>query len=194
MTAGYCQPVFPTTITGPRLTLREFRSDDLDASMAVVGDVAVTQTLSFDVRSRDDQAERLTQDVARAKTSPRPDYYLAVADSTDTLIGFVRIGLGRDRSGELGYAIRRSDWGKGYATEATNLMITFGFETLRLHRIQAACGPDNRASQRLLARLGFMPEGRLRDHVFTNGAWRDSLLYSLLDREWCRRHRGARQR
>ncbi|ROP33349.1 GNAT family N-acetyltransferase [Couchioplanes caeruleus] len=120
----------------------------------------------------------------RARARFGPSRNLAVADSTDTLIGFVRIGLGRDRSGELGYAIRRSDWGKGYATEATNLMVTFGFDTLRLHRLQAACGPDNRASQRLLARLGFMPEGRLRDHVFTNGAWRDSLLYSLLDREW----------
>jgi [ribosomal protein S5]-alanine N-acetyltransferase len=63
-------------------------------------------------------------------------------------------------------------------------MIAFGFDTLRLHRLQAACGPDNWASQRLLARLGFTPEGRLRDHVFTNDAWRDSLLYSLLEPEW----------
>lgn len=176
--------MFPISIAGPRLMLREFRPDDLDASMAVVGDAAVTQTLSFDVRSRDDQAERLSQDIVRARTDPRPDYYLAVADSADTLIGFVRIGLGRDHSGELGYALRRQDWGKGYATEATRLMIAFGFDALELHRLQAACGPDNRASQRLLARLGFMPEGRLRDHVFTNAAWRDSLLYSLLQHEW----------
>lgn len=176
--------MFPVNISGPRLTLREFRPDDLDASMAVVGDAAVTRTLSFDVRSREEQEERLSQDIARAQTTPRPDYYLAIANSSDTLIGFVRIGLGRDRSGELGYALRRADWGKGYATEATRLMIAFGFDTLHLHRIQAACGPDNRASQRLLARLGFTPEGRLRDHVFTNGAWRDSLLYSLLEHEW----------
>jgi len=184
--------VFPIEIAGPRIALREFRIDDLDASMAVVGDAAVTQTLSFDVRTRDDQAERLSQDIARAQSEPRPDYYLAVANSNDTLIGFVRIGLGRDRSGELGYALRREDWGMGYAAEATALMIAFGFDALRLHRIQAACGPDSRASQRLLARLGFTPEGRLRDHVFTNGAWRDSLLYSLLEHEWREaRHDGS---
>ena len=176
--------MYPVVINGARVTLREFRSEDLDASMAVVGDPAVTRTLSFDPRGRPDQAQRLAQDIARAATEPRPDYYLAVADQTDTLIGFVRIGLGRDASGELGYAIRRKDWGKGYATEATSLMLDFGFDTLRLHRVQAACGPDNRASQRLLARLGFVPEGRIRDHVFTNGAWRDSLLYSILDHEW----------
>ncbi|SCF19302.1 Protein N-acetyltransferase, RimJ/RimL family [Micromonospora viridifaciens] len=176
--------MFPVLITGPRLTLREFRADDLDASMAVVGDPEVTRTLSFDARSRTEQAERLAQDIARAQAEPRPDYYLAIANRADVLVGFIRIGLGRDSSGELGYAVRREDWGKGYAMEAAALMINFGFEALHLHRIQAACGPDNHASQRLLARLAFTPEGRIRDHVFTNGAWRDSLLYSILEHEW----------
>jgi RimJ/RimL family protein N-acetyltransferase len=63
-------------------------------------------------------------------------------------------------------------------------MLDLGFGALGLHRIQAACGPANRASQRLLAKLRFTPEGRIRDHVLTNGAWRDSLLYSVLDYEW----------
>jgi ribosomal-protein-alanine N-acetyltransferase len=143
-----------------------------------------TQTLSFDTRSIDDQSARLAADIDRAASDPRPDYYLAITNPNDRLIGFVRIGLSRDRSGELGYAVRRADWGKGYATEAGTLMLDFGFRELGLHRVQAACGPDNHASQRLLARLGFVPEGRLRDHVFTNRAWRDSLLYSILDTEW----------
>ncbi len=176
--------VFPVAITGTRVRLREFRPADLDASMTVVGDPEVTRSLSFDTRSRDDQAERLTDDIARAQSDPRPDYYLAIANDADVLIGFVRIGLGGHRSGELGYAVRRDDWGKGYATEAAALMLDFGFRMLGLHRIQAACGPENRPSQRLLATLGFTPEGRIRDHVFTNGAWRDSLLYSILDHEW----------
>jgi ribosomal-protein-alanine N-acetyltransferase len=176
--------VFPVVITGRRVTLREFRMDDLDASMAVAGDPEVTRSLSFDTRSRTEQAERLAQDIARAQAVPRPDYYLAITNDDEPLIGFVRIGLGRDQSGELGYAVRREDWGKGYATEAASLMVDFGFRVLGLHRIQAACGPGNNSSQRLLARLRFIPEGRIRDHVFTNGAWRDSLLYSVLQNEW----------
>jgi ribosomal-protein-alanine N-acetyltransferase len=166
------------------LTLREFRADDLESSMAVVGDPQVTQSLSFDTRSKHDQAVRLEADIARAKADPRPDYYLAIANGSDLLVGFVRIGIGGHQSGELGYAVRREDWGTGYATEAASLIMQFGFETLGLHRIQAACGPDNIASKRLLARLHFTPEGRMRDHVFTNGAWRDSLLYSILAPEW----------
>jgi [ribosomal protein S5]-alanine N-acetyltransferase len=178
--------VHPVAITGSRIQLREFRLTDLDASMAIVGDPEVTRSLSFDTRTKTDQARQLADDIVRAQTDPRPDYYLAVVNEADLLIGFVRIGLGGHRSGELGYAVRREDWGKGYATEAASLMLEFGFRTLGLHRIQAACGPKNRSSQRLLAKLGFTPEGRIRDHVFTKGAWRDSLLYSILDDEWAR--------
>jgi [ribosomal protein S5]-alanine N-acetyltransferase len=100
------------------------------------------------------------------------------------MIGFARLGLDRPGTAELGYAIRHDAWGHGYATEASTIILDFGFTTLGLHRVQAACGPDNLASQRVLARLGFRPEGRMRDHVFTNGAWRDSLLYSILADEW----------
>ncbi len=63
-------------------------------------------------------------------------------------------------------------------------MIRFGFNDLGLHRISAAIGPDNGASITIATKLGFNYEGRLRDHVYTNGAWRDSLLYSLLEDEW----------
>ncbi|GAB1690300.1 GNAT family N-acetyltransferase [Krasilnikovia sp. M28-CT-15] len=59
-------------------------------------------------------------------------------------------------------------------------MIEFGFKELRLHRISAAIGPDNAASIAVAERLGMQYEGRIRDHVFTNGAWRDSLLYAVL--------------
>jgi RimJ/RimL family protein N-acetyltransferase len=63
-------------------------------------------------------------------------------------------------------------------------MISFGFQVLDLHRITAAIGPDNTASIAVVKKLGFTREGRLRDHVFTNGAWRDSELYSILVHEW----------
>lgn len=59
-------------------------------------------------------------------------------------------------------------------------MIDFAWQTLDLHRITAAIGPDNEASIAVARRAGLELEGRLRDHVFTNNAWRDSLLYSIL--------------
>jgi ribosomal-protein-alanine N-acetyltransferase len=65
-------------------------------------------------------------------------------------------------------------------------MLRFAFETLGLHRVSAAIGPENLASIAVVKRLGFSYEGRIRHHVFTNGAWRDSQLYSLLADEWTR--------
>jgi RimJ/RimL family protein N-acetyltransferase len=73
-------------------------------------------------------------------------------------------------------------WADGVEQEAMAalfVVLNFGFRTLGLHRIQAACGPENRPSQRLLAKLGFTPEGRIRDHVFTQ--WRMARLPSLRD-------------
>jgi ribosomal-protein-alanine N-acetyltransferase len=177
--------VYPIMVGGERLRLRDFAYTDLDACMEIVGDPEVTSSLSFDTRTREEQSNLLIADITRAQSEPRPDFYFAVVEnSTDSVVGFVRLGIGRPRTAELGYAIRRDRWGLGYATEASATMLTFGFEKLDMHRIQAACGPENLASQRVLSKLGFLYEGRMRDHVFTNGAWRDSLLYSLLDSEW----------
>lgn len=177
--------MYPAHIDGDHVVLRDFESDDLDATMRVVGDPDVVHHLSFDTRTREQQAELLAADIERARAEPRPDYYLAVIEkATRQLIGFVRIGLMRHQAGELGYATRKDRWRAGLTTEAARMMLEFGFTTLGLHRIQAACGPQNIGSQALLEKLGFQREGRIRDHVFTNGAWRDSLLYSILDSEW----------
>jgi len=180
--------VYPVEIDGPRIRLRDFRENDLDGCMTVVGDPKVTWFLSFDTRTREHHAQLLAADIARAQTDPRPDHYLAVIEkATDEMIGFARLGNDRPRTAELGYAIRHDRWGHGYATEAATVMLDFGFNTLGLHRIQAAAGPDNTASHRVLEKLGFTYEGRMREHVFTNGAWRDSLLYSTLEQEWAQR-------
>jgi [ribosomal protein S5]-alanine N-acetyltransferase len=183
--------MYPVTLDGTRVYLREFQPDDLDDSMAIVGDPDVTTFLSFDTRTREEQAQRLAADIERASTEPRPDYYLAiVAKDTDRLIGFCRIGLIEPtdgqalRSGEIGAAVRKDRWRQGYVTESTAIMLDFAFNTLGLHRVQAACGPENTASQSILPKLGFTYEARIRDHVFTNGAWRDSLLFAILDRDW----------
>src|SRR5262249_50762274 len=71
-------PGSPGALDGPRVILRAFHPDDLDATMGVVGAPDVTASLSFDTRSRGEQAARLAADVARAQADPRPDYYLAV--------------------------------------------------------------------------------------------------------------------
>ncbi|MPZ66860.1 MAG: GNAT family N-acetyltransferase [Pseudonocardiaceae bacterium] len=172
-------------LRGKRVGLREFRTEDVDDSLAVVGDDRVTRFLSFDSRDREQARELIDGVITRARALPRSEYYLAVTlPGYDSLVGFVRLGLTGVKAAKLGYAIAADHWGNGYATDATRTMLAFAFERLDLRRVTAAIGPDNPASITVVQRLGFTPEGRLRDHVFTNGAWRDSLLYSLLQPEW----------
>jgi ribosomal-protein-alanine N-acetyltransferase len=175
----------PVRLAGPRVVLREFRPDDVDGALSVVGDDEVTRWLSFDSRDRDATGRMLAAAVERAALTPRPEYYLAVTlPADDRVVGFGRLGLAGVRAAKLGYAVRASEWGNGYATETARLLTGFAFGALGLHRVSAAIGPDNDASIAVVKRLGFSYEGRLRDHVFTGGAWRDSLLYSVLAGEW----------
>ncbi len=176
--------MYPVTLTGRVVTLREFRSEDAADALAIIGDDQVTRWLSFD--SRDTAAAQAMVDGAaeRAQLKPRTEYYLAVTTPDDELVGFARLAFAGVKAAKLGYAIRADRWGKGYATDAVRRMIELGFAELGLHRISAAIGPDNVASIAVVSKLGMQYEGRIRDHVFTSGAWRDSLLYSVLEHEW----------
>jgi ribosomal-protein-alanine N-acetyltransferase len=99
------------------------------------------------------------------------------------VIGFVRLASGGVQAAKLGYMIAADHWGNGYATDAARTVLRFAFGPLALHRVTAAIGPENSASIAVVKNLGFSYEGHLRHHVFTNGAWRDSVLFSLLSTE-----------
>jgi RimJ/RimL family protein N-acetyltransferase len=177
--------MYPVRLVGKKVILREFRSGDADAAFRIVGDPRVTNWLSFDTRSRDQAADMVAGIVVRAQDDTRTEYYLAITNHTsDTLIGFARLGLSGVKAAKLGFAVIADEWGHGYATDAARTLTTFAFRELGLHRVSAAIGPTNAASMLLVTKLGFIPEGRIRDHVFTNGTWRDSVLYSVLDHEW----------
>jgi [ribosomal protein S5]-alanine N-acetyltransferase len=90
------------------------------------------------------------------------------------------------RRGELGYSLHRDHWGHGYATEATRALIAHAFDAdgLDLRRLEADIDPANEASERVLRRLGFSHEGRLRERWDVAGVISDSDLFGLLRREW----------
>jgi RimJ/RimL family protein N-acetyltransferase len=177
----------PVHLTGSRLSLRELAPDDIDAVLAIYGDAETTRHLSFEPRDRA-QVERIVlRAVASAAEHPRSEYALAVTlpDGAD-LVGFAR--LARDphaqQSATIGFALRADQWGRGLGVEAVRLLCALGFDHLRLHRLWAARAPLNTASDRALRKAGMTEEGRIREHVFVRGAWRDSITYSILDHEW----------
>ena len=112
--------------------------------------------------------------------------FLIFDAGADTLLGGLTLGgirRGVAQSGTLGYWMGAPHAGKGRMTRAVASAVRFGFATLRLHRIEAACLPENTASQTLLERNGFQREGLARGYLRINGAWRDHLLYALVEPE-----------
>ncbi|MEV6383088.1 GNAT family protein [Streptomyces sp. NPDC051773] len=176
---------YPIRIVGDHVVLREFTRDDAADVLVIIGDDKVTTWLSFDSRDRDQAVAMIEGTLERAQQEPRTEFYLGVTKRDDDhVIGFARIGLSGVQAGKLGYAIAAKEWGRGYATDAARALVTYAFKEIGLHRITAAIGPDNAASIAVVQQLGFAREGVLRDHVFTNGAWRDSVLFSVLAHEW----------
>jgi [ribosomal protein S5]-alanine N-acetyltransferase len=86
----------------------------------------------------------------------------------------------------LGYWIGVPYAGRGHMTAAVRAVISFVFDSLELHRLEAACLPNNAASVRLLERTGFRREGVARRYLKINGVWQDHLLYALIEDDWRR--------
>ncbi|MCY1309967.1 putative ribosomal N-acetyltransferase YdaF [compost metagenome] len=83
----------------------------------------------------------------------------------------------------IGYWMGERFAGKGHMAQAVKLAIPYIFSSLQLHRIEAACIPENHRSIRLLEKAGFQREGYLREYLKINGQWRDHLMFSLLSQD-----------
>jgi len=88
-----------------------------------------------------------------------------------------------DFKAEIGFTLLRTYQGMGYMSEAIKAIMEFGFETMELNRIEARVHPDNAGALKLLKKLGFTLEGRLRQSVFFNGHLHHQLVLSVLKEE-----------
>jgi RimJ/RimL family protein N-acetyltransferase len=85
---------------------------------------------------------------------------------------------------EIGYALVPNERGKGYCTEATQLMVDYLFLSKEIARIQATTHVGNIASQKVLEKGGFKREGTLRKAIQSRGEWKDLVIFSILREEW----------
>ena len=110
--------------------------------------------------------------------------FFVFRDGDDALVGgctLSNVRRGVCQSASVGYWIGAEHARKGYMSAAVRALIPFVFEVLGLHRLEAACIPDNEPSRRLLHTLGFREEGRARSYLQINGQWRDHILFALLE-------------
>jgi [ribosomal protein S5]-alanine N-acetyltransferase len=101
----------------------------------------------------------------------------------DRLVGGVNLNnvrRGVAQAANLGYWMSEPFANQGYMSDALRALLPHAFQSLGLHRIDAACIPENQPSRHLLTKFGFREIGQARGYLKINGTWRDHLLTSAL--------------
>jgi ribosomal-protein-alanine N-acetyltransferase len=170
-----------------RLVLRELKEADWQAVHGYASDPEVVRYMDWGPNTEDEDKSFIRRALANQKEEPRRNFTIAVVFRAESvLIGGCGIYVSNqeNKEGWLGYCLNRRYWGQGYATETGKALLTFGFDRLGMHRIFATCDPANVASAHVLEKIRMQREGHLREHKWSKGTWRDSLLYAILDYEW----------
>ncbi|MEZ4522822.1 MAG: GNAT family protein [Thermomicrobiales bacterium] len=88
------------------------------------------------------------------------------------------------RTAELGIGIGDKDyWGRGYGREAVNLLVEYAFRYRNFRRVWLWVHADNERAIRAYLACGFVEEGRLREHMYSNGRYVDAVYMGILRAE-----------
>jgi ribosomal-protein-alanine N-acetyltransferase len=119
-------------------------------------------------------------------TEPRKHFTLSIRlIETDQFIGLIALNLGKPKfkTAEVWYKVLPVFWRKGYTTEVLVKLLEFGFNELKLHRIEAGCAVENIASIKVLEKAGMIREGSKRKVLPIRGSWVDNYFYAILETE-----------
>jgi RimJ/RimL family protein N-acetyltransferase len=179
------KPDFP--ILTERLVLRPFTMDDLDAVHAWQSLPEVARYLYWPERTREESRIALAAKVAVPWPNAVGESVTLAVQRRDTgeVIGEVHVEWLHEewRQGEFGFVFHPDHGGRGYATEAAEVVLRLGFTHLGLHRIVGRCDVRNTGSIKLMERLGMRREAHFRHHDIFKGEWGEELVYAMLDDE-----------
>jgi [ribosomal protein S5]-alanine N-acetyltransferase len=176
--------ILPTLET-ERLTIRWLEDRDVPRLFEIFSNPEVMRYWSSPPLEDIQGAEELLREIRQFFESRTLFQWGVALKEDDRVIGTCTLSSlsESNRRAEIGYALGRAWWGKGYMTEALPALLRFAFGPLSLHRIEADVDPRNLPSLRSVESLGFRREGYLRERYFVNGELQDSVLYGLLRSE-----------
>ncbi len=174
------------SIQGPRVRLRWLSPADTSDVFAIFSDPEVAKYWSSLPMEAESEAANLIESVHRKFAEHSLYQWGLVTLAEDRVIGTVTLASLdlSNRRAEVGFALARAAWGRGYMREAVRVALGFAFDTLELLRIEADVDPRNARSLALLEDLGFVREGLLRERWRVGGGAQDSVMLGLLRREW----------
>jgi len=177
---------FPQLETG-RLILREMTQDDVEFYFRHFNNKKVVEGSCFPgPKTLEAAKEELELYCIRPFTESRGIRWGIARKGSDELIGTCGYYEWNktSRRAELGYDLDPAHCGEGIMTEALRAVLRYGFDEMRLNRIQAIIDSENVRSIKLVERLGFKKEGIFRQNSYFRGRFRDEVCFSLLKEEW----------
>jgi ribosomal-protein-alanine N-acetyltransferase len=165
-----------------RLFLRPISVADAPALFEARGDAEVMRYWDWPAQTSVAAVEQVLAEHVPELTSQTTRWWVAALSPDGPAIGECDLSdIDRHHGrAEIGFLFARRHWGKGYAREAMERVIDYGFGELGLERLWARFHEGNDASKHLLEKLGFAHEGRLRSHIARDGERRDCLIYGRL--------------
>ena len=177
-------------IESNRLVMRRFRQEDWKDLYEYLSKEEVVRYEPYDTYSEEQCKEESMRRVSDSA------FWAVCLKDTNKMIGnlyFCEQGPSEFQTWELGYVFNPDFQGKGYATEASNRILQFGFELLNVRRVIANCNPLNTSSWKLLERLKLRREGHSLQTVYFkldkngNPIWHDTYTYAMLYKEWVKK-------
>lgn len=163
-----------------RVYLRHVRENDRREFVALMRE---SQTLHGPWITPPTSTQGFSQYLARTRTSDHEGFVLA-RYLDDRIVGVINLNnvvRGSFLSASLGYYVGAPFLGEGYMVEGLELVKSYAFQTMNLHRLEANIQPDNARSIALVRRCGFCFEGLAPAFLYINGEWRDHERWSCVD-------------
>lgn len=162
--------------------MREFRHEDVDTIFDLRSNDRVGQFIARQPAKTMEDAHEVIAKIHRTFAEKNSISWATEIKSTGKLAG--GFGLYRfdhdNHRAEIGGEMLPAYWGQRLAPEAVGKVIQFGFETVGLHTIEARIWPENKSVVSLLKHFGFEEEGRFKEALYFNGAYRDWASYGLI--------------
>lgn len=173
------------SIETERLVLKEISSADMEIihQLHSVPEVDEFNTLGIpkNIEETISVMKPFTDDLNQRSRSKY--CWMILLKNSGQVVGMCGMTLSNDRfrMAEIFYKLFPRYWGNGYATESAKRIIQFGFNELKLHRIEAGVEVKNTASIRVLEKAGMTNEGLRRKILPIRGTWRDNFHFAILE-------------
>jgi RimJ/RimL family protein N-acetyltransferase len=172
----------PVFIAGENVDLRVTEREDVEFLQYGRSDPEPRLPLVCTVpRTRDEMEEFYENRIASNGDDGR---FIACEKGDDEPIGEANLFRVEHDRGEVALWLVPEVHGEGYGTEVLSFLVEYAFEEKGLHRVYDRIADFNDGSQRMVERFGFEEEGRLREHLFLDGEYRDEVVSGLLREEW----------